>query len=249
MTDLEERIRASLRDPRRALDSWPDPMARIRSRAKGRQVLRGAAVAVVVVAVVAAVAVPSLTLQSGRRHPFSSAAPRQRPSGRQHRHPPAFLLPSLGAPGFPVNVYPAPTRTVVNLIGRCPAGRGLLPANRISRRAAVAIATGALTPTFDQALRHSDRAIWAQVAREWRQGDEVRPSDKRVGVLYAAPLTAQYPTNRLGAPDPVSFVKKCGSKVLASSYIVVQGQLDLRALQGESLLLDRSGHVLLWSNQ
>ncbi len=63
MSDLEDRIRESLRDPRRGLPAWPDPMPRIR-RAARRQRIRLAAGAGGVTAGAAVSAVVGILLAS-----------------------------------------------------------------------------------------------------------------------------------------------------------------------------------------
>jgi Tol biopolymer transport system component len=92
MTDLEDQIRETLKDPRRQLPAWPDPMLRIR-RAARRQ--RATALAVAA-AVVAAIAIP-LAVQAG---PASQPAspPHHRLSGRHTpKLPPAGLFAPAAA--------------------------------------------------------------------------------------------------------------------------------------------------------
>jgi Tol biopolymer transport system component len=63
MTDLEERIRQALRDPRRELPNWPDPMRRVRRAARRQNAGLAGATAILLAAIV----VP-LTLLSGLGH-------------------------------------------------------------------------------------------------------------------------------------------------------------------------------------
>lgn len=63
MTDLEERIRQALRDPRRELPHWPDPMRRIRRAARRQNARLAGATAILLAAIV----VP-LTLLSSVGH-------------------------------------------------------------------------------------------------------------------------------------------------------------------------------------
>lgn len=75
MTDLEERIRQALHDPRHELPGWPDPMARVR-RAARRQT---AALAAVIALLIAGVVVPLALLSGAGTHPSSgkpAAVPR-----------------------------------------------------------------------------------------------------------------------------------------------------------------------------
>ena len=52
MTDLEERIRQALRDPRRELPHWPDPMRRIRRAARRQNARLAGATAILLAAIV-----------------------------------------------------------------------------------------------------------------------------------------------------------------------------------------------------
>jgi Tol biopolymer transport system component len=52
MTDLEDRIREALRDPRRQLPSWPDPMPRVRRAARRQNTVLAAGAAILLAGVV-----------------------------------------------------------------------------------------------------------------------------------------------------------------------------------------------------
>ncbi len=65
MTDLEDRIREALKDPRRQLAVWPDPMWRIRHAVRRQR----AAAAAVTAAVVAAIVTPLALLSGLAAHP------------------------------------------------------------------------------------------------------------------------------------------------------------------------------------
>ena len=93
ISDLENRIRRALRDPRRELPAWPDPMRRIRGsarRQRARLVLVTAALAgtVAVIVVLAAGAIPATLRKSqhiaaGAVCPVAAAASMAAP-GRGH---------------------------------------------------------------------------------------------------------------------------------------------------------------------
>src|SRR5262245_59644042 len=70
MTDLEDRIRGALHDPRWALPAWPDAMPRVR-RASARQSARIAVAALVLVTAV----VTPLALLSGVLGPRPGGPP------------------------------------------------------------------------------------------------------------------------------------------------------------------------------
>lgn len=70
MTDLEDRIRAALADPRWELPGWPDPMRRIRRAAARQRAKLAAATCVVLAAVVVPLALlPGLITHSSRVKP------------------------------------------------------------------------------------------------------------------------------------------------------------------------------------
>jgi len=90
MTDLEDRIREALKDPRRQLPAWPDPMPRIR-RAVRRQ--RATAIAVSA-AVLAGIVTPIVLIAGLANHP-----------GAPHGHEPA----ASGTPSSPGSALFAPS--------------------------------------------------------------------------------------------------------------------------------------------
>jgi Tol biopolymer transport system component len=71
MTDLEERVRQALHDPRRELPGWPDPMARVR-RAARRQT---GGLATMIALLIAGVVVPLAVLPGAGAHPSSVKRP------------------------------------------------------------------------------------------------------------------------------------------------------------------------------
>jgi len=83
MTDLEERVRQALHDPRRELPGWPDPMSRVR-RAARRQTGR---LATMIALLIAGVVVPLALLAGAGATPASG----QRAAG--HRSSPATAAP------------------------------------------------------------------------------------------------------------------------------------------------------------
>jgi hypothetical protein len=65
MTDLEDRIRESLHDPRRQLPAWQDPMRRIRRAARWQRAGQAAGIGALVAVIAAAGIVPALALRPG----------------------------------------------------------------------------------------------------------------------------------------------------------------------------------------
>lgn len=104
-----------------------------------------------------------------------------------------YKLPGVGAPGFPVSIYPPASSKTVNTVGRCPSTSGLRPPGHGTRPVAVAIAVGFERKSFMDDLRTSDRAMWPQVLSDWQNGYAPQPTSK-VPVLYAGPLAARWPT-------------------------------------------------------
>jgi hypothetical protein len=82
MTDLEDRIRESLHDPRRQLPVWPDLMSRIRRVARRQRARRAAAIGMVAAVIGLAIVAPLLTSRSptggGPGLSTGSTAPSQR---------------------------------------------------------------------------------------------------------------------------------------------------------------------------
>jgi hypothetical protein len=75
VTDLEDRIRESLRDPRRQLPAWPDPMSRIRRAARRQRIRLGVAAAAVAVGLAAAGLIVAPAIGPAVRHPATPAVP------------------------------------------------------------------------------------------------------------------------------------------------------------------------------
>jgi hypothetical protein len=228
----EDRLSELLRDPRWSLPPWPAAEARVR-RAARRQRLKAASAAASLSAVVIAAIVAPVILAGGGPRPGSSAA--------------RFALPAVGAPGFPVSIYPPPSvSSGLNLLGRCPLDSGLQ---------AVVPGTGAealrvvesLGRSFQSDLRLSDRVYWPQDVSNWKEGSEGKPGPVH-DVLYSGPLERHH--QPFGPPDESHAIRAgCGSQTAASTWIIITGRKNRPALQGEFILINRSGRVLLWYRQ
>lgn len=87
MSDLEQRLRDTLRDPRRELPAWPDPMPRIhraarRQRARVVAGMSAGAAAAAAAAVAIVISLPALAPPAAPRHgppPGTACAPPSRP--------------------------------------------------------------------------------------------------------------------------------------------------------------------------
>ncbi len=81
MTDLEDRIRDSLRDPRRQLPDWPDPMPRIRRAARRQYAALAGAIAVLLAGVALPLAlVSALGTHAAAGKPSTSTTPSPAPT-------------------------------------------------------------------------------------------------------------------------------------------------------------------------
>ncbi len=166
----------------------------------------------------------------------------------------ALALPPVGAPGFPVSIYPPPrSHKVLNLVGECPNPSGLQPPGPGMRATALAV-ENSLGRSFRSDLRLTDRVYWQQTLADWRQGLEnanakVSAKARRSGrVLYSGPLDSYH--QAFGPPDMSRTIREgCGSRTARDTWMIVEGPVIGPALQGEDLLLDRRGHVLLWNFQ
>ena len=174
------------------------------------------------------------------------AAPSTRPA--------ALTLPPVGAPGFPVKVYPPPgSRRALNMVGECPNPSGLMPPGPGIGVAALAV-VNSLGRSFRSDLRLSDRVYWRQTLINWRMGLENAPrrvsakARRSVRLLYSGPLNSYH--QAFGPPDMSRGIRAgCGARTARDTWMIVQGPANNPGIQGEILLLDRRGHVLVWNAQ
>jgi len=237
--DQEEiRLRELLRDQHWSLPSWPDAETRVRRAARRQRVKAGGAAASLGAVVIAAIVVP-LALAGGGRQVTAGQHPAVAHSG----HPAHFTLPRAGAAGFPVSIYPPPSRREVNLVGHCPGSSGLRPPGPGAAPAALRLVQN-LGHGFRSDLRLSDRAYWPQALADWKDGNEGKPGPVR-DVLYSGRLESYH--HAFGPPDEShSILAGCGGRTAASAWVIVTGQKNLPARQNEFILIDRGGHLLLW---
>lgn len=156
----------------------------------------------------------------------------------------AYVMPAVGAPGYPAAVYPPPT-TGGNPLPACPRGTGLQDFTAASAGVARTIEARYETRSLAADLHDSDRAWWPQIITDWRDHDGPARTQP-IPILYAGSLSARYPAS-LGAPDPEPWIAKaCGRLVARDSYIIVNGHARQPGGQGEFVFLKRRGHVLLY---
>ena len=175
-------------------------------------------------------------------------------TSHQARRRAALTLPPVGAPGFPANVYPPPrSDKVLNLVGDCPNPSGLQPPGPGMSAAALA-AVDSLGRSFRADLRLSDRVYWQQVLTNWREGapggsGKVSAKARRsVRLLYSGLLDSYH--QAFGPSDMSRTIRTgCGDRTARDTWMIVEGPLNGPAIQGEFLLLDRRGHILVWNAQ
>ncbi len=245
MSDLEDRIRAALNDPRREIPVWPDPMPRIRRVARRQTlklVLTSAIVAVVAVIGVAAF-VKSLPA-AGNGSPGLSGGPS--PKATRPATSGVDGLPAVGAPGYPAAIYPPAVRprpAGAGAVTACPAPIGLVRPPSSARATAIALIDLWETGDRAAALRAADRAIWPVIALRTYRAPKPRPTTEPI--LYAGPLKAAH--RNFGVPNPSAWISSsCGAATAERSYLVVTGSQNEPALQGDWVFADRAGHLLLY---
>jgi hypothetical protein len=245
MSDLEDRIRAALNDPRRQIPVWPDPMPRVRRVAR-RQRLK-LAVTSAIVAVVAVVGVAALVKNlpvAGNGSPslggaLSPKVTRSATSGVKG-------LPEVGAPGYPVVIYPPAVRPRpggAGAVTACPAPVGLVTPPSSARATVAALIDLWETGDRAAALHAADRAIWPVInVRTYRAPQQPHTAEP---VLYAGLLKAVH--RNFGVPNPAGWISSsCGAATADWSYLVVTGSQSAPALQGAWVFVDRAGHLLLY---
>jgi hypothetical protein len=166
----------------------------------------------------------------------------------QARHHDA--VPPVGAPGFPVSIYPPPpNHKQHNLVGVCPSPSGVQPPGPGMRGLVLAV-LGSLGRGFMSDLRLTDRVMWAELKSGWQPGGTpiFTLPHSRIPVLYSGPLLGYH--QAYGAPDMShTILTGCGSRIAYDTWLIVTGKASDPGLQGEFLLLDRGDHVLVWNAQ
>jgi hypothetical protein len=178
-------------------------------------------------------------------------SPSASPSRRPAKPHPALVLPAVGAPGFPASIYPPPaSHKALNLVGLCPNPVGLQPPGPGIRAAAVRV-VNSLGRNFRSDLGLSDRSFWPEIEGGWQPGSTPIFSPAGHGsipVLFSGLLLAYH--QAFGPPDMShTILAGCGRRTARDTWMIVTGQVNEPALQGEFLLLTRRGHVLVWNAQ
>jgi hypothetical protein len=110
--------------------------------------------------------------------------------------------------------------------------------------------------SFRSDLRLSDRVYWQQTLIDWRGGyaqlggkiSAHAHGVRTIPLLYSGPLDSYH--QAFGPPDMSHMIQAgCGARTAADTWMIVAGPLNSPGIQGEYLLLDRRGHVLVWNAQ
>jgi hypothetical protein len=149
--------------------------------------------------------------------------------------PVTSTLPALGRPGFPADLYPAPTTTTQGTdLAACPAPAGLQAFDAAARRQAIKTSKW-IDTGFYKGLRRSDRAWWPGFYTDQINGLYQGGQHSVVGVHPAAA--------DLYAP---AVIHDCGANLIQHSIVVVIGRSDYSDQVSHLYFLDRNGHALLY---
>lgn len=242
----EDRLRRLLRDPGWALPAWPDAQARVQ-RAARRQRRRLAAISAGAVAIAAATVVAlALPGASPARVATGSSRPGVQVTTPTTSPRPSLSVPPVGSAGFPATIYPAATkpRVIAGVLSLCPDPAGL-EAPGPATPAAATFVLRRLGPGLMNDLRLSDRSAWPLLTSNWRPGGiRLFPPSVSASIRYSGPLRPS-PPSYAGLLHAV--VTGCGSRVAASTWIVVYGPAHQPALDSVILFLTRRGHMLFYN--
>lgn len=253
MSDLEDRIRAALNDPRRQIPVWPDPMPHIRRAARQQRlklVFTSAIVAVVAVIGVIAIVKNLPVAGNGSTSPDGAFSPKvtRSASPKVTRSATSGVkgLPAVGAPGYPAAIYPPavrPRHGGAGAVIACPAPADLVKPPSSARATATAIINRYETANRAAALHAADRAIWPVINQRTYRAP--KQQHKTEPILYAGLLTALH--HNFGAPNPSGWISSsCGAATADRSYLVVTGSQSEPALESDWVFVDRAGHLLLY---
>jgi hypothetical protein len=150
------------------------------------------------------------------------------------RTPVAATLPNLGAPGFPVSVYPAARASRGAALSSCPSGSGLEPFNTAGIAEARKIARTYLTGQFAADAAVTDRSWWMDAFDKVAGGD----------IAGRNTVTGEGPA--ANSPIANSLAQACGQRLVNDTITVTIGQPAYSNFTGTLYLLDRHGHPLVY---
>lgn len=150
------------------------------------------------------------------------------------RTPLAATLPKVGAPGFPVSIYPAARPSRGAALSSCPSDSGLEPFNTAGIAEARKIARTYLTDQFASDIAVTDRSWWTDAFNKVAGGD----------IAGRNTLTGEAPA--ANSPVASSLARACGQKLVTDTITVTIGQPAYSNFTGTLYLLDRNGHPLVY---
>jgi hypothetical protein len=225
----ESRLRRALTDADWSLPNWPSTSTQLQRAARRRVRIVCAATVSAIAALTAGIVVPHST----------AGGSATRPGATGHHHAGPHALPSLGSPGFPVTVYPAPGKTPAHAKVACPSLSGVdrqpPPTDKAAYRT---LARDFGQPSFTHDLQRTDRSLWPKLRHEYSHLSDV------IGTVPIGPVHIQsiLPLRRSG--DGPSAALDCGSALVRRSV-----ELSYDAGPQDSATayaLQRAGHLLLW---
>jgi sugar lactone lactonase YvrE len=142
-------------------------------------------------------------------------------------------LPSLGASGFPVSLYPASRKSNTSAFPSCPSAVGLEPFTHAAVADALMIASKYQSSQFASDLADSDRSWWPQAFAEYKNADLGVHSVRRWESAEQTPIGE-------------AIGRACGQRVVRDSIEVSIGRSGFSDAIGSLYLLDRNGHPMVY---
>jgi len=143
------------------------------------------------------------------------------------------VLPAVGSPGFPAELYPPARPAVGGDLASCPSSEGLEPFDATATAAAKALATRYSSEDMRD-LQATDRSWW--------EGD-LHLLESQDGTGNTAVVSVR-PASQDTFAAAVS--SSCGRKLLRGSFVVDLGPSSSSFAVGHLYLLDRLGHPLAY---
>jgi hypothetical protein len=149
----------------------------------------------------------------------------------------AATLPKVGAPGFPVSLYPATRPSRGAALASCPSDTGLERFTPIAIANARKIARSYLSSQFASDIAVTDRSWWTSDFNQYAGGD--------VGGRHT--VTGERPT--LQSPIASGLAQACGPELVRDSIAVTIGKSAYSDFAGTLYFLDRNDHPLVYDER
>jgi sugar lactone lactonase YvrE len=142
-------------------------------------------------------------------------------------------LPTVGAPGFPTSLYPAPRKSATSTFVSCPNSAGLEPFTPGAIAEAKMIASKYQSSQYASDLPVTDRSWWMGAFTSFQGAD-----------LGVHSVTAEKPTEMSAAAKAIG--SSCGASLVRDSIDVSIGRSGYSDATGVMYLLDRNGHPMVY---